>query len=188
VSSSSFTLRPQLTCARASRYWLKTTNNCYVARKNLYSKPDLAKLDDCGPVPFLEIANHNNENGTSDVNKRSPSPAPVPVPIPERAADFNAMYLVNVTVGEEYAYCRSCANTTCKTEVTYEFDNEVWVQCIQNTNNRPGDVGPSEYWVLTTDFCYVKNSDFWQDPAHDNYRMPSCDKFEDGGSSGGDED
>ncbi|EMD60261.1 hypothetical protein GGP41_009651 [Bipolaris sorokiniana] len=172
-------------------FWLKTTNNCYVARKNLYSKPDLAKLDDCGPVPFLEILHHNNENGTSDVNKREPTPEPepelVPAPIPKREADMNVMYLVNVTVGEEYAYCRSCPKESCKIEKTFEFNNEVWLQCLKIVNNLPSE-GPTEYWALTTDFCYMNRNDFWEDPAGDFYRFPSCDRFEQGGGSGGDED
>ncbi|KAH7384639.1 hypothetical protein BKA66DRAFT_416872 [Pyrenochaeta sp. MPI-SDFR-AT-0127] len=139
-------------------YWLKTTNNCYVAQKNLYSKPDLTYLENCGPIPLLEIEKHHNENGTSDVNKRSADPAPAPVPVPEPAS-LGLMYLINVTVGEEYAYCRSCAKDSCKTEKTYEFNDEVWLQCLTNSNGT--------WWSETTDFCYMKNSDFWESPEGD---------------------
>lgn len=149
-------------------YWLKTTNNCYVAQKNLYSKPDLIYLDNCGPIPFLEELWHYNENGTSEVNKRTSSSAPVPVP--ELEPEFSAKYLINVTVGEEYAYCRSCAEETCEVQLTYEFNDEVWLQCI--TNNGTG------YWSLTTDFCYMVNTDFWESPEGDYYRMPSCERFD----------
>ncbi|KAH7082966.1 hypothetical protein BKA63DRAFT_387494, partial [Paraphoma chrysanthemicola] len=134
-------------------YWLKTTNNCYVARKNLYSKPDIAYLDDCGPIPLLEIEKHNNANGTSDVNKRA-APA---------ITDRGTMYLVNVTVGEEYAPCRSCPRMSCATEKTYEFNQDVWLQCITNANK----TGASEWWSQTTDFCYVRNTDFWESPEGD---------------------
>ena len=99
--------------------WVKTTNNCYVAQKNLYSKPDITYLDPCGPIPHLEIAIHNNENGTSEVNKRDADPEPVP-----ELADRSAHYLVNVTVGEEYAHCRSCPLLSCESEKVYEFDQE----------------------------------------------------------------
>jgi hypothetical protein len=120
------------------RYWMKTTNNCYVAQKNLYSKPDITYLDPCGPVPFLEIANHNNENGTSEVNKRDAASKSV-LELDERAAH----YLENVTIGEEYSYCRSCADDPCKVEKTYEFNQEVWIQCLVNTNQ-------TTWWSLTT--------------------------------------
>ncbi|CAA9956734.1 hypothetical protein PTMSG1_00342 [Pyrenophora teres f. maculata] len=144
-------------------YWLKTSNNCYVARKNLYQPPDLTRLDNCGPIPFLEDLWHNNENGTSDVNKREAKPVPGP---------FSANYLINITVGEEYSYCRSCTNTTCEVEKTYEFDQEVYVQCISL------DSAGLLWWSLTTDFCYVPNSDFWQYVEGDYYRMPLCEYFD----------
>jgi hypothetical protein len=139
-----------------TRYWMKTTNNCYVAQKNLYSKPDITYLDPCGPIPFIESAFHNNENGTSDVNKRDAFPTP--------HVDLSAMYLVNATIGEEYAYCRSCANETCEVDVTYEFDQEVWVQCVTET----GGSYNGTWWTLTTDFCYVLNTDYWQSPVYDS--------------------
>lgn len=137
---------------------MKTTNNCYVAQKNLYSKPDITYLDSCGPIPFLEKEKHNNENGTSDVNKRFSKPMANPEPGP-----VSAMYLVNVTVGEEYAYCRTCPQKSCRSVKRYEFDQEVWIQCITN----PPTNGSSEWWSQTTDFCYVNNDDFWQYPQGD---------------------
>lgn len=146
-------------------YHLKTTNNCYVARKNLYSKPDITYLDNCGPIPTLEIEKHFNENGTSEVSKRDPLPEPIP-------DDMRTMYLVNVTVGEEYAYCRSCPKETCKSVKRYEFNQEVWLQCLVDNIN-------GTYWSQTTDFCYMKSSDFWESPEGDNYRFPRCSLFED---------
>ncbi|KAF2260564.1 hypothetical protein CC78DRAFT_589551 [Lojkania enalia] len=147
-------------------YWMKTTNNCYVAQKNLYSKPDITYLDNCGPIPFLEVLHHWNENGTSDVNKREPDALSLPVPIEQ-----SAQYLINVTVGEEYAYCRYCPEDRCRVKKRYEFDQEVWLQCLVDTNGT--------WWSETTDFCYVKNSDFWQSPEGDYYRNPLCERFED---------
>lgn len=142
------------TSANAFRYWLKTTNNCYVAQKNLYSKPDITYLDNCGPIPLLEKEKHDNENGTSDVNKRDAAPAPIPEP-----ATLGTMYLINVTVGEEYAYCRTCPKESCKAKLRYKFNQEVWLQCITDQNGT--------FWSETTDFCYVKSSDFWQSPEGD---------------------
>lgn len=147
-------------------YHLKTTNNCYVARKNLYSKPDITYLDNCGPIPGLELEKHFNENGTSEVSKRDPLPEPIP-------DDMSVMYLINVTVGEEYAYCRSCAKETCKSVKRYQFNQEVWLQCWADGPN-------GTYWSETTDFCYVNNADFWESPEGDNYRFPKCKAFEGG--------
>ncbi|KAF2193693.1 hypothetical protein K469DRAFT_728830 [Zopfia rhizophila CBS 207.26] len=143
-------------------YWMKTTNNCYVAEIGLYYKPDITYLDNCGPIPFLEDLWHNNENGTSPVDKRDPLPAPI---------EQDAKYLINVTVGEEYAYCRSCPNEKCRAEKRYPFNTEVWLQCLVQNNGT--------WWSETTDFCYVKNSDFWQSPEGDYYRNPLCSYFED---------
>jgi hypothetical protein len=85
----------------------------------------------------LEFVNHHNENGTTDVNKRDIAPEPLPKP-----AEVGAKYLVNVTIGEEYAYCHSCANDTCAVEQTYEFNQEVYLQCLVSVNDT--------YWSMTT--------------------------------------
>jgi len=139
-------------------FWMKTTNNCYVAQKNLYEKPDIDYLDNCGPIPFLEILHHWNENGSSEVDKRGEVVVP-PAAAIEKRADLGADYLVNVTVGEEYAYCRSCPDINCKVKKRYEFDQEVWLQCLAERNGT--------WWSETTDFCYVNNADFWQCPQCD---------------------
>lgn len=132
---------------------MKTTNNCYVAEKGLYSKPDITYLDNCGPIPLLEIEKHFNENGTSDVNdieKRGPLPIPV---------EESAKYLINVTVGEDWAYCRKCPKEACRPQTRYPFNAEVYLQCLVENNGT--------WWSETTDFCYVKNADFWQSPEGD---------------------
>ncbi|KAF2801055.1 hypothetical protein K505DRAFT_403638 [Melanomma pulvis-pyrius CBS 109.77] len=140
-------------------YWMKTTNNCYVAQKGLYSKPDITYLDNCGPIPFLELLYHTNDTGTDDpdtttpvtpISKRDALPVPV---------DQGVNYLINVTVGEDYANCRTCPKETCKLEKRYPFNTEVWLQCLVETNGT--------WWSETTDFCYVKNSDFWESPEGD---------------------
>jgi hypothetical protein len=136
-----------------SRYWLKTTNNCYVAEKSLYSKPDITYLDNCGPIPYLEWEKHHNENGTSDVDKREPLPIPI---------EQSAKYLINVTVGEDWAYCRESPTNTSEIVTKYPYNSEVWLQCVVDGG------GPyDDWWSQTTDFCYVKDTDLWQDPAGD---------------------
>ncbi|KAF2465635.1 uncharacterized protein BDR25DRAFT_328644 [Lindgomyces ingoldianus] len=146
-------------------YWMKTTNNCYVAEIGLYSKPDITYLDNCGPIPFLEIERHFNENGTSQIDKRHPLPAPI---------GQSANYLINVTVGEDNAKCRSCPKESCKVEKRYPFNKEIWLQCLVENNGT--------WWSETTDFCYIKNSDIWQSPEGDYYRNPLCAYFDDPGS------
>ncbi|KAJ4295470.1 hypothetical protein N0V90_007482 [Kalmusia sp. IMI 367209] len=99
--------------------WHKTTNNCYVAQKNLYSKPDITYLDNCGPIPLLEIEKHSNENGTSEVDKRAPptSSEAETWTGPEVQEEVMApQYLINVTVGEDYAPCRTCPQDACHVE------------------------------------------------------------------------
>jgi hypothetical protein len=123
-------------------------------------------LAHCGPIPHLELIWHFNENGTTDYNKREALPTP---------EDTGTQYLINVTVGEEYAYCRTCPNESCRPKKRYEFDQEVWLQCLAldtDSNNT------SIWWSQTTDFCYVKNTDFWESPEGDYFGFPTCDKFE----------
>ncbi|KAF2643619.1 hypothetical protein P280DRAFT_394935 [Massarina eburnea CBS 473.64] len=147
-------------------YHLKTTNNCYVAEIGLYQKPDKTYLDNCGPIPLLEIEKHWNENGTSEVNKRDPHASPNPVP-----STLGTQYLINVTVGEDVANCRSCPDEKCGIQERYTFNEEVWLQCLATGTN-------GTWWSETIDFCYVKNSDFWESPEGDYYRNPLCEYFE----------
>ena len=84
--------------------------------------------------------------------KRDSLPDPAPT-------DLGVHYLINVTVGEDFANCRTCPKETCRIEKRYPFNKEVWLQCLVNTNGT--------WWSETTDFCYVKNSDFWESPEGD---------------------
>jgi hypothetical protein len=140
--------------------WLKTTDNCYAAQIGMTHTATKSTLDNCGPIPFLQI----NETGNVDPdNKRSASPLPVPAPIPDSEAAAGTLlekrYLVNFTVGEDYAYCRSCANSSCPTVKRYPWDTSVWLQCYVDT----GATNENEtYWMETTDFCWVREVDFWE--------------------------
>jgi hypothetical protein len=116
---------------------VKTIDNCFVPRKNLWSAPDLTHLDPCGPVPFLEADDGTAKDMTS-VNKRAFEPSPS-----SEFVERSAKYLVNVTIGEEYSYCRSCAAESCDVEKRYEFDQEVYLQCLVVLNT-------TVYWSQTT--------------------------------------
>ncbi|KAF2659893.1 hypothetical protein K491DRAFT_590251 [Lophiostoma macrostomum CBS 122681] len=143
-------------------YWYKTANNCYVAETGFHSSPERISLDNCGPIPYLELEKHFNENGTSDIDRRAPLPQPI---------EDGVKYLINVTVGEDHAYCRKCAEESCRIQEAYPFNSWVVLQCLVETNGT--------WWSESTDFCYVKNSDFWESPEGDNYKMPLCDDFPD---------
>lgn len=137
--------------------WIKTRNNCYVPEIQLYNKPDRTYLDNCGPIPFLEAINHNIPNTTTEVDKRIALPEPI------QDLDTGSKYLINVTVGEDYAHCRECPSDKCDLVTKYPFNAEVWLQCLVEI-----DKGTNvTFWSETIDFCYVKNSEFWQDPSGD---------------------
>jgi hypothetical protein len=144
-------------------YWMKTTNNCYVAQKALYSKPDITYLDNCGPIPFLEVLFHTNSTDKIPDAAGPADPGAPPTATPElsrrRPADQSAHYLINVTVGEDFANCRTYADEDSDIVKRYPFNKEVWLQCLVETNGT--------WWAETTDFCYVKNSDFWESPVDD---------------------
>jgi hypothetical protein len=87
---------------------------------------------------------------------------------------MSAKYLVNVTIGEEYAPCRTCTKDSCETKKVYQFDQQIYIQCISEVNQ-------TTWWaetvvsvsklrlaricanqLFTQDFCYVKETYFWQ--------------------------
>lgn len=71
----------------------------------------------------------------------------------------STQYLINVTVGEEYAYCRSCPDEACGAQKVYAFGQEVWLQCLVSGNGT--------WWSETVEFCYVRSGDFWESPEGD---------------------
>ncbi|THV54596.1 hypothetical protein BGAL_0023g00040 [Botrytis galanthina] len=164
--------------------WLKTTDNCYVAQIGLEEPADKSELDYCGPVGFIQVNYttpekrassplNSNENSHGSLAKHSP---------PSSSNDLNKRYLLNITVGEDYAPCYSTPSSASQLVKSYEWDHGVWVQCyvdnLENTN-------PNEtYWYFTTDFCYVREIDFWES-LFDQYRFPNCNLFDGGDGSGG---
>ncbi|OCL14595.1 hypothetical protein AOQ84DRAFT_280768 [Glonium stellatum] len=150
--------------------WVKTTSNCYVAEIGLTNPVDTDLLDPCGPIPYLEV------NNTQRVVQRSTLPASKPVPEPEPKPSLgNAAYLINVTVGEDYANCHSCPAKNCSTVERYAFGTEIWLQCIVvDDANFPNET----FWSETTDFCYVRSEDLFQSPEGDYYKFPLCSNFQ----------
>ncbi|KAH8601108.1 hypothetical protein B0O99DRAFT_681143 [Bisporella sp. PMI_857] len=152
--------------------WVKTTQNCYVAQIHLTEKVDKTELEACGPIPNLSL------NSTSSADTVSPddrSAAQSSTIAPHSQPQFDKRYLVNVTVGEDYALCHREARVNSTVVRRYPWEREVWLQCLEIIDN-PENV-TDRYWSLTTDFCYVRSVDFWQSPEGDNYRFPQCYRF-----------
>lgn len=137
-----------------SSTWLKTTDNCYVSETGLVDSANKDILDNCGPIGFIQLNDTN-------FRKRESLPAPVPITPPATGVDLGSQYLVNLTVGEDFARCYSCPNTTSCDEVTkYPFGHEVFVQCYYDATE--ANNGTYQDWYETTDFCYVREQDFFQ--------------------------
>ncbi|KAF2812368.1 uncharacterized protein BDZ99DRAFT_265425 [Mytilinidion resinicola] len=153
--------------------WLKTTQNCYVAQIGLAHPANTSALDFCGPIPFLELINAANRSGSdSPDSPTDPEDTDKPAEIPHLLIR-SANYLINVTVCEDYAYCRSCPHLNCTVERAYEFGTQIWLQCLV------ASTAPNEtFWSETTDWCFVRSEDLWESPEGDYYKFPLCSDFE----------
>ncbi|KAF5871816.1 uncharacterized protein Bfra_008840 [Botrytis fragariae] len=158
--------------------WLKTTDNCYVAQIGLEEPADKSELDYCGPVGFIQV------NYTTP-EKRAPSPlnssknshgflakhSP-----PSLSNDLHKRYLLNITVGEDYAPCYSTplqqVNWSRVMNGIMVFGyNAMWI------------VSKTQIPMRRIDFCYVREVDFWES-LFDQYRFPNCNLFDGGDGSG----
>ncbi|KAL2063261.1 hypothetical protein VTL71DRAFT_5066 [Oculimacula yallundae] len=183
--------------------WVKTTDNCYIAQIHLEEPADKETLDNCGPIGFIQVnytdarvapAQKNqlipasasrkaNIKGASwsRVQQREASaaaeaealPVPIPAPLAEASAQLHKRYLINITVGEDYADCHQKTVGTSKVVKKYEFGSEVRMQCYVSTDST---VANESYWYKTTDFCYVREVDFFES-LFDQYRFPACSLF-----------
>jgi len=155
--------------------WLKTTDNCYVNEMGLQDTANKDILDYCGPIGFIQLNDTTIYNKRRSSLPRSPAALPDLAKAPETRSELSAQYLANITVGEDFANCYSCPNsTTCDLETRYRFDQEVFVQCYY-----VAPLGAPEneaYWYETTDFCYVREVDFWQS-LFDLGNFPDCNLF-----------
>ncbi|KAF8850688.1 hypothetical protein BDZ45DRAFT_602478, partial [Acephala macrosclerotiorum] len=106
-----------------NRTWLKTSDNCYVAEVGLHQPADRDILDNCGPIGFIQASYTGTKRDTSS------SPEPITLPSseapPQIGTDLKSHYLVNITVGEDYAFCHSRANSTCDVVGRYLYKHEV---------------------------------------------------------------
>jgi hypothetical protein len=126
-------------------------------------------LANCGVIGFVQanytgdydVGSHARIGKASRVIQRSAEPEPIDIPIPEpiEETEISANYLINLTVGNDFADCRTCANITCDLQQRYHFNHTVLAQCYQETTS----ANPNEtYWYETTDFCFVETVDFWE--------------------------
>jgi len=162
-------LPPKLTdCAyRTLRTWLKTTDNCYVAQIGLTEKADKNDLDPCGPIPFLEINNTYVEpDPEPDAKLATYLPATLHKAPQVADGNLHKRYLVNVTVGEDYALCHREPTSNSTVQRRYRWEQELWLQCLERNDDTP-DFNET-YWSLTTDFCFVRSVDLWQSPEGDS--------------------
>ncbi|KAH7319116.1 hypothetical protein BKA65DRAFT_95143 [Rhexocercosporidium sp. MPI-PUGE-AT-0058] len=184
--------------------WVKTTDNCYIAQIHLEEPADKHILDNCGPIGFLQV-NYTDTTAApvepderiakpasaqaelrgaswSHVQQRAASPEPepeaLPVPLPaplaEASAELHKRYLINITVGEDYAFCHKKPVGSSKVVKKYEFGTGVWMQCYESTETT---IANETYWYKTTDFCYVREVDFFES-LFDQYRFPACSLFD----------
>jgi hypothetical protein len=149
---------------------VKTTDNCYVSETGFANPANRFILANCGAIGFLQV----NYTGEYDVGEaaarigkpskaipRSAEAAPDDIPLPEplEETEIGSHFLINVTVGNDFAACRTCANVTCDLQQVYRFNQSVFAQCYEETTSS----NPNEtYWYETTDFCFAKVVDFWQ--------------------------
>ena len=80
-------------------------------------------------------------------------------PLAEASAELHKRYLINITVGEDYAFCHQKPVGTSKVVKKYEFGTGVWMQCYESTDST---IANESYWYKTTDFCYVREVDFFE--------------------------
>jgi hypothetical protein len=143
------------------RVWLKTTSNCYIAEVHLEDAANRDVLDNCGPIGFIQV-NYTGPYEARSLDSADPEPTPIPDAILERGTQM----LINLTVGEDFAICYSCTNvTTCDVVKKYKFQSPVYMQCgiAVDTKTGPAESDFSRaYWYETTDWCFVKESDFFE--------------------------
>ncbi|KAH8672136.1 hypothetical protein BGZ60DRAFT_374262 [Tricladium varicosporioides] len=129
--------------------WAKTLDKCYVSETTLYDPIYKEGLDWCGGISTS--IEKRDELAAPKVRAASPEPIP---------ALQNTKYLVNETIGEEYAKCYERPRTNSTVILTYNFNDIVTLQCYTAP---PGRSGPL-LWMMTTDFCYITEKDVWESP------------------------
>ncbi|EHK96294.1 hypothetical protein M7I_8001 [Glarea lozoyensis 74030] len=108
--------------------WVKTTQNCYVSETGLVTKPDRSKLDNCGPIPFLQL--NQTTKGTPQTSEPDEKRAPPNL-------DLDKRYLVDFLVGEDFAVCYKNYTTAAPVVKKYKWDTKVAAQCFEDENSYP---------------------------------------------------
>ena len=101
---------------------------------------DADELPDCGPQPILREPKMRQPDETDTSCKSATTTSARPQATQESDAKLRVRepikfiptkesYLVNTTVGEEYAPCVKCLKKGCKTKQTYYFGQVVTAQC-----------------------------------------------------------
>lgn len=143
---------------------MKTTDNCYVAQIGLTKKPNKNDLDPCGPIPFLEV------NYMYEALRTARSPLKPPSLIPSAIkAKVAKRYLQNATVGEDFAPCYETPTNSSRVLKKYVWEQQVLSQCYEGADESTVD-GP-QYWLFTTDFCYLRSKDLFESPSDCKFRQ-----------------
>ncbi|KAB8304239.1 hypothetical protein EYC80_003656 [Monilinia laxa] len=180
--------------------WLRTSDDCYVTQYDLanYVGEYETDLSFCGQDSTIEhittaptTTKYNTECNICDDNSSCET-----IKYLKYGTDITVTcwtdlgsLVINdrekqLYSGEDYARCYETPSSSSRLVKRYEWDHGVWVQCYENNFTNPN---PNEtYWYFTTDFCYVREVDFWES-LFDQYRFPNCDLFE-GVGGGGDDD
>ncbi|RDL39868.1 uncharacterized protein BP5553_04208 [Venustampulla echinocandica] len=140
--------------------YVKTTDDCFTGQAMLTHHVDLDDVPNCGPLARREV------NRTSTFKGRSLPPVPEPVKLQPR-------YLINVTVGEDWAKCHELPSLESPVVRAYPWDRHIIIQCTSPYYNGSG----TGNFGLTTDFCYVSGDDIWQSIMGDYIYMPRCSNF-----------
>ena len=130
-----------------------------VQTNQLIPKPASAEAK--SKIKTASWSHHIKQRAASPNAEAEPEALPVPLPAPlaEASSELHKRYLINITVGEDYAYCHEKPVGTSKVLTKYEFATGVWMQCYQSTDStHPYETA----WYKTTDFCYVREVDFFE--------------------------
>lgn len=132
---------------------------------HLGSPADKAVLDNCGAIGFIQTNDTSASTASRSASNTLLIPKPAAASTPKRRspsspAELHKRYLINMTVGEDFAACHAATTSASAVVKRYPFDAGVWMQCYA-TNATAADPA-EEYWYKTTDFCYVREVDFWE--------------------------
>ncbi|KAJ4294196.1 hypothetical protein N0V90_007886 [Kalmusia sp. IMI 367209] len=155
---------------------------------------DADDLDDCGPLDSekskreppetdlptptsaVEPPIHSTPVTASTAELATPVPPPLNQ-IFKPTPSLHRRFLYNTTIGEEYVNCTVNSTSTDRAhgiKRVYEFDQAVYPQC--------GTVDHDVIMLFTTDFCWIRDDECWEQLLNQNLRadqFPHCEEFTD---------